>query len=138
MPGAKKRVSKSTKLRAEADTLWSLIIRAAASGRCVLKGRDHVACGGAIQAAHCFGRGHEVVRHELWNGWPLCQGHHVYYTHHPEAWEQLLREAWGNEKYETRYRCAKSGAKPDYAAALARLKEFAAGRYTEVPWSWAA
>jgi hypothetical protein len=55
-----------------------------------------------LQAAHCFGRGHHTVRHELWNGWPICQGHHVYYTHNPSEWEAWLRLYWGFTLYDQR------------------------------------
>lgn len=110
-------------LKRRCDALWSLLIRRSNGGRCKLRGRDHVRCGGALQAAHCFGRGHHAVRHELWNGWPLCAGHHVYYTHHPEAWSGYLGLEWGMSTYQERYRAACADVKPDYAAIEAELKE---------------
>lgn len=119
-----KRTSKRRKSRkaskAQCDKLWSLLIRR--TGTCKLAGRDHVRCGGVLQAAHCFGRGHHSVRHELWNGWPLCAGHHVWYTHHPEAWTAQLIEAWGQEVYQARYEAARTVGKPDYAKILLELR----------------
>ena len=119
----KQRKSKSASLKRKCDKLWSLVIRR--TGACKLAGKDHVRCGGVLQAAHCFGRGHAGVRHELWNGWAICSGHHVWYTHHPEAWTALLIEAWGQEVYQTRYEQAKAIAKPDYSKILSELGEVA-------------
>lgn len=97
-PSARRKGTRAA-LKRRCDVLWSKIIRASNGGRCKLAGQDHVRCGGPIQGAHCFGRGHHSVRHELWNGWAICSGHHVFYSHHPEAWTDLLTEAWGEEPY---------------------------------------
>jgi hypothetical protein len=121
-PRAVRKTKRGTQKR-RCDALWSQIIRASNGGRCKLQGKDHVRCGGVLQAAHCFGRGHHSVRHELWCGIPLCAGHHVFYTHHPEAWNALLRQLWGNEEYERRYLLAQAIGRPDYEAIEAELKE---------------
>jgi hypothetical protein len=123
-----RRVRKGSRaaLKRKCDRLWSLIIRASNGGRCKLAGSDHVRCGGPIQAAHLFGRGHHGVRHELWNGWPLCAGHHVYYTNQPERWTALIFAAWGKEDYARRLVLAKVIAKPDYAAIAADLERLSA------------
>lgn len=120
-PRARRRGGRAA-LKRKCDQLWSRIIRASNGGRCKLAGQDHVRCGGPIQAAHCFGRGHHSVRHELWNGWAICAGHHVYYTHHPEAWTVLLINAWGDAGYYGRHWRATDNIKPDYAAIAAELQ----------------
>jgi hypothetical protein len=99
------KVKRST-LKRRCDRLWSLIIRASNRGTCKLAGRDNVRCGGVLQAAHCFGRGYSGVRYELWNGWPLCAGHHVYYTHKPELWIWRLEDEWGEAAYSERFALA--------------------------------
>jgi hypothetical protein len=111
-------------LKRRCDKLWSLIIRASNGGRCKLQGKDHVRCGGVLQAAHCFGRGHNIVRHELWNGWPICAGHHVYYTNNPEAWGVLLMAEWGPEIYAERWISASTLiGRPDYQAIAVELAQ---------------
>lgn len=125
MPGRKKRRSKSTLARERCDTIWGQIIRASNGGLCKLAGQDNVRCGGPIQGAHCFGRGFHGARHELWNGVPLCSGHHVHYTRRSgaaEAWTAILIGWWGLEVYERRYAEAKAITKPDYAAIAAELQ----------------
>jgi hypothetical protein len=117
------RKTKRGTLKRRCDALWSKLVRASNGGRCKLQGLDRVRCGGVLQAAHCFGRGHHSVRHELWNGVPLCAGHHVYMTHHPEEWQMALRALWGDESYASRWMAASRIGKPDYAAIEAELQE---------------
>lgn len=121
----KQRKGSRAALKRRCDKLWSLLIRASNGGRCRLAGKVPIRCGGVLQAAHCFGRGYNGVRHELWNGWPICAGKHVWYTHHPEAWNALLRAEWGDAVYESRYAQAIAIAKPDYVAIEAELNEAA-------------
>jgi hypothetical protein len=111
-------------LKRRCDKLWSLIIRASNGGRCKLQGKDHVRCGGPLQAAHCFGRGKGSVRHELWNGWPLCAGHHIWYTKNPSDWFARLLEEWGEDTYQERLLYSRFLApKQDYAAIAAELAQ---------------
>lgn len=118
----KQRKSTRGALKRKCDRLWSKVIRASNGGRCWLAGKDHVRCGGPIQGAHCFGRGHHSVRHELWNGVPLCGGHHVYYTNNPEAWTMTLLRNWGAEMFWLRERRAQTISRPDYAAIASELE----------------
>jgi hypothetical protein len=119
------KVKRST-LKRRCDRLWSLIIRASNRGTCKLAGRDNVRCGGVLQAAHCFGRGYSGVRYELWNGWPLCAGHHVYYTHKPELWIWRLEDEWGEAAYSERFALATAAPKrADYGRIEAELLEAA-------------
>ena len=116
----KQRKGTPASLKRKCDKLWSLIVRH--GGGCELAGKDHVRCGGVLQAMHNFGRGHAGVRHELWNGTRGCAGHHVWYTHHPEAWTAVLVGLWGSGVYQSRYEEAKAVAKPDYARTLESLQ----------------
>lgn len=70
-----------------------------ARGVCELGGVDKVRCGGGFQWAHIVGRSNYRLRWELWNALCLCAGHHVYYTHHPWEWQELIREHFP-ESYE--------------------------------------
>ena len=76
------------------DTLFSERIRERDGGRCVL-------CGSAARAqcAHLFSRRYRNVRWDPGNAWTLCDSHHLYYTHHPLEWDDLLRRRLG-EGYE--------------------------------------
>jgi hypothetical protein len=121
-PRPQRKTSRAA-LKRKCDALWSLIIRRSNGGRCKLQGKDHVRCGGVLQAAHCFGRGHHAVRHALFNGWPVCSGHHVFYSHNPEAWTALLVAEWGPEIYTERYIEACRNTKPDYEAIVAELSD---------------
>ena len=116
----KQRKTTQAALKRKCDKLWSLIIRHV--GKCELAGTDKIRCGGVLQAMHNFGRGHANVRHSLWNGTSGCAGHHVWYTHNPEAWTAVLITRWGAEGYQTNYELAKASGKPDYGTTLESLK----------------
>lgn len=76
------------KLLAYADSLWSQIIRR--PGACVICGQRE-----RLQGAHGFSRRYHATRHDLRNGFCLCSGHHVYFTHRPLEWDEWLRFEWG-------------------------------------------
>jgi hypothetical protein len=90
-------------LRLEADKLFGAHIRA--KGRCWYH-TIRQGCSGATQAAHLVSRRYMAVRWEDSNCVPLCQGAHMYLTHHPiehlsfaegllgpTAWHQLRDHA---------------------------------------------
>lgn len=85
-----------TSLKAKADKLFSLKVRE--RGYCELAGLDKVKCGGVLQSAHIIGRANHRLRWEEANALCLCAGHHVYYTHNPEAWREIIetqcRSSW--------------------------------------------
>lgn len=82
------------KLLAYADSLWSQIIRR--PGACVICGKTE-----RLQAAHGFSRRYHATRHDLRNGFCLCAGHHVFYTHRPLEWDTWLQARWGELLYTT-------------------------------------
>lgn len=72
----------------KADGLARQIVRS--RGYCQLAGKDRIRCGGVLQWAHIVGRSNYRLRWELWNALCLCAGHHVYYTHHPLEWFEIV------------------------------------------------
>lgn len=94
----RKRVPKKSKrprrkLLAYADSLWSQIIRRPSA--CVICGKTE-----RLQAAHGFSRRYHATRHDLRNGFCLCSGHHVFYTHRPLEWDMYLWANWGDWLYQ--------------------------------------
>jgi len=96
-PKPKKRVARKSKrprrkLLAYCDSLWSQIVR---------RPRACAICGSTerLQGAHGFSRRYHATRHDLRNGFCLCAGHHVYYTHRPLEWDEYLLNAWGADLY---------------------------------------
>lgn len=99
-PKPRKRIAKTPrhsrkKLALYADSLWSQIVRKREGG-CVSGRPSHA---GVFQAAHGFSRRYHATRWNLRNGFKLCQGCHVYYTHRPLEWDNWLMNAWGADLY---------------------------------------
>lgn len=107
----------------ECDRLWSLIVRASNGGQCFLAtdGRGHK-CAGPLQAAHGYSRRYRVTRWLLINGFPLCSGAHVRYTHDPLGWMVLLAEWWGDSVFQQLRREALSMVSVDVYAKLVNLR----------------
>lgn len=110
---AKVRKTPRSKLKRQADKLWSLIVRAA--GKCRI-------CGSAdrLQAAHGFSRRYLGTRHSLINGWCLCSGCHMRYTHDPLGWDQFMRTELGSLYEPLRFQ-ALARCVPDYDAVIHTL-----------------
>lgn len=81
---------KRTTLKKKADKLFSAIVRRL--GRCELMGLDTVHCGGVLQCAHIETRGVYGLRWQFQNALCICSGHHVYYTYHEKAWQELIEK----------------------------------------------
>lgn len=47
-------------------------------------------CGDRIEWAHVKSRGEEYIRHWPENALPLCNGHHRFFTGHPDAWYRFV------------------------------------------------
>ena len=99
-PKAKKRVCRQkktsrAKLAREADRLWSLVVRK--RGACE---NARPECAGVLQAAHGFSRRYRGTRWLPINGFCLCQGCHVMFTHDPLGWDDFLRWQWGQRVYD--------------------------------------
>jgi len=113
----KQRKTSRAKLGRECDKLWSLLVRR--KGACE-------ACGGTnvLQGAHGFSRRYRATRWVLLNGFCLCRGCHVTYTHDPLGWDTFLRDAWGEMVYDSLRASAQFGRAPrDMEAVLAKLRE---------------
>ena len=85
--------------------------------------RDLFPCGGPVQLNHGIPREYRLVRWDLDNVMAGCRDVNLWASRHPEEWGQMLRDWWGEEKYERLRRLAISGVKPDYAAILKKLGE---------------
>lgn len=71
------------------DKEFSIKIRSL--GYCMAAGLDHIRCGGVLQCCHIVGRSNVHLRWDNQNALAMCQGHHVYYTFHPEAWRDFIQ-----------------------------------------------
>ena len=126
----RKRKSTPAQLAREADKLWSLIVRQ--HGGCeVAVGVGVKGCSGGYQAAHGFSRRYRHTRWLPLNGFCLCAGHHVYYTHRPLEWDDYIKRAWGQDVYNDLRLIALRAFKPDVGAALEVLREEAKARGIE-------
>jgi hypothetical protein len=110
---ARVRKTPRSKLKRMADKLWSQIVRAA--GKCRICGSTE-----RLQAAHGFSRRYLGTRHSLINGWCLCAGHHVFYTHRPLEWDAFMRSELGT-LYEPLRAQAMARCVPDYEAVMHTL-----------------
>lgn len=116
----KRRKGKKASLAREADKLWSQLVRR--KGYC----EEHhfsADCAGPLQAAHGYSRRYRNTRWLLINGFCLCSGAHMFYTHRVLEWDAYLRKAWGEPLYEELRALALKTTPPDVEAALAKLKE---------------
>jgi len=74
-----------------------------------------------LQAAHGFSRRYQGTRYLPINGFCLCSGHHVFYTHDPIGWDNWLREQWGELVYDDLRHMAQKVTRPDIEAAIGKL-----------------
>ena len=100
----------------ELDSLWARLVRA--KGRCELCGKVE-----GLQAAHGFSRRYGGTRWVPLNGFCLCNGCHIRYTHDALGWDVILRERWGESVYEELRRLALKAGRPDYEKTYADLSE---------------
>lgn len=113
-----KKPSRKT-LKDKADRLCREIVRA--RGFCELMGKDHITCGGNLQWAHIEGRKNHRLRWEPMNALLACGGHHTWYTAHPIAWAEVIREHFP-ERYEFVLSNRHEMWDRDYDALIARLQ----------------
>jgi hypothetical protein len=85
--------------------------------------KDLFACGGPIQVNHGVERERLLTRWRLDNVLAGCQSLNVWAFHHRREWDRMLKDWWGVEKFNELEDLALSGAKPDYEAAEAALRE---------------
>lgn len=116
-PRRRRRTAQAA-LGRQADWLWSRIVRS--RGRCEIG----AGCNGSLQAAHGFSRRYRGTRWNLLNGFCLCAGHHMAFTHDPLLWDDHLVSAWGLPVYEELRRLARRTTKDlDLEEIVAKLKQ---------------
>lgn len=89
------RVKKTTSKKAQVDhldRLFSVLTRA--SGVCL-----NCEATERLQCAHGFSRRYRNARWDFRNGFCLCQGCHMFFTHRPLEWDDWLRDRWGEDLY---------------------------------------
>jgi len=111
----RRRKGKKANLAKEADHLWSLIVRR--PGKCELCSSTN-----GLQGAHGFSRRYRATRWLPINGFCLCRKCHVYFTHRPLEWDDVLGIQWGIPVRDELRRIALAGAKPDLEAIVESLK----------------
>ena len=77
-------------IKKKCDIAFSLAVRK--HGRCQFAGLDKVHCGGILNCAHIEGKGALRLRFDQQNALCICAGHHVFYTYHPTAFNELVAE----------------------------------------------
>src|SRR3990167_10281304 len=97
-----------------ADELFSKIIRS--KGFCERCGKKE-----NLQCAHILSRSYRQVRWDFGNAFCLCNGCHVYFTHHPIEFEEFVITKIGQNAYQTLRKRARDYKKIDYKAVIARL-----------------
>ncbi len=116
----RKRKRSRKSMTAEADRLVSRKVRA--RGHCELwLLNPEVRCEGDLQCCHIIGRRYRSTRWDENNLLAGCQGHHVWFTHRPEAWF-LAIEAIFPGRYAELYERAQKQWDRDIESVLARLK----------------
>lgn len=87
LPKPKKKSKRNLKVKC--DILASAYYRAQ-TPYCQASGLDTTQCGGGLQWCHLYSRAILHVRYEPYNNIVMCQGHHLWYTHHPIEWTRFL------------------------------------------------
>jgi len=72
-----------------ADRLFARHVRE--SGPCIAAG-FRFPCGGIMECAHIITRARLAIRWDEQNAVPLCSGHHVWFTHNPDAWRAFVAD----------------------------------------------
>lgn len=117
-----KRKSPQKKRRASTkrcDTLFSRLVRS--RGGCEIRKMANCPVGN-LQCAHGFSRRYRAVRWDERNAWSACAGCHMFFTHNPLAWDDWLRQTWGDDLYAELKAAALAGEKVDLEATQARLE----------------
>jgi hypothetical protein len=110
MRSKKERKPSRKKLKAEADRLFSLVIRTRDDWTCK-------ACGSCfnIQAAHLLSRRYLGTRFMETNCCALCQKCHMKFTYDPLAWEAWCEERWPDRLRQLKIVARETCKKQDYA-----------------------
>ena len=117
-----RKKTKSKRLKAKADRIWSQIIRS--KGFC--EARELEGCLGVLNAAHIIKRDATPLRHDLENGICLCVKHHYWF----DKGIAMEVSEWFNRKFPDRWKKLKEKDylsvgtnKVDYEEVLDKLKK---------------
>ena len=111
-----KKINK-TRLKRQADTLFARIVRQ--DGACRKCGKTT-----QLQCAHIISRSYHSTRWSLDNAMCLCQGCHMYFTHHPVEWEIFVLKCIGEEAYkDLKKRALKYNTNIDYEKIISELEK---------------
>jgi len=110
-----KKPSKS-KLKRQADRLFSLIIRS--RGRCQKCGTVE-----KLQCAHVVSRRYAGTRWNELNAFCLCSGDHMYFTYRPLEWDEWCINEMGQETWSRLRWEALKVTKPDYPMLVESLRQ---------------
>jgi hypothetical protein len=102
------------------DDLFGQIMRS--RERCDYCGRGRVS-GVVLQCAHGFSRRYRGTRWTEEANFCLCSGCHMFFTYRPIEWDDYMRRAWGEEKYDRLRAQAQAITKPDKQEIYDRLKK---------------
>lgn len=110
-------------IKKRCDVAFSLTVRK--HGVCQLKGLDTIHCSSQLQCMHIETRGSLRLRFDQQNALCGCSGHHIYYTYHPTAFNELVAEYFPSQwKYVQEHKHErKNMTYEDYEALLKQLKE---------------
>jgi len=75
-----------------------------------------------LQCAHIWTRGYKQIRWNPENALCLCQGCHLYFTHHPIEWQDFIEEHFPGRLYKLKKIAQEYGTKIDHEAIEKNLK----------------
>jgi hypothetical protein len=95
------------------------------TGRCEIAAwhRGLFPCKGEAQVNHGIEREYLLTRWLVENCESGCEAMNVWAHYHKREWDRMLKDWWGVQKFNRLEDLALSGAKPDYEAAEAALRE---------------
>ena len=105
-----------TKLKRQADRLFSLIIRSR-------DGCERCGEGSQLQCAHVFSRRYLGTRWDERNAFCLDSGCHIFMTYRPLEWEDWCIARMGRDAWEALRQKALIVTKPDYPMLVESLRQ---------------
>lgn len=82
------------------DRAFAMMVKQRDGFTCQRCGLEYASNDGRLQAAHCFGRGKPLTRHDLDNAAALDWECHAYLDTHPNAKRAFFRVILGDARFE--------------------------------------